>query len=198
MQSTNPKPEKPVLFWSGGKDSYLALLEWQKQSRPDPVLITTYDDVSGVVPYQEIPVSRIQRQALKLELPLITIPLSHPVDNQSYLSALKIEFTAAPFSVKDLIFGDLHLKDIRNWREKEFGNLGYQSHFPIWEKSSDDLLTLLEKQKNITVKLRSVSEPHRDKLKPGMTFNRKFTESLPDEIDPFGEYGEFHTEVIIG
>jgi len=113
MQSTNPKPEKPVLFWSGGKDSYLAFLEWQKQSRPDPVLITTYDDETGIVPYQEIPISRIQRQALHLDLPLITIPLSYPVDNQSYLSALKIEFTAAPFFVKDLIFGDLHLKDIR-------------------------------------------------------------------------------------
>jgi len=195
MQSTNPKPEKPVLFWSGGKDSYLALLEWQKQSRPDPVLITTYDDVSGVVPYQEVPVSRIQRQALHLELPLITIPLSHPIDNQSYLSALKIEFTAAPFSVKDLIFGDLHLKDIRNWREKEFGNLGYQSHFPIWGKSPDELLTILKGQP-VEIRIRSMGEKYRGFIKPGTLYNQKFIKSLPDSVDPFGEYGEFHTEVI--
>ena len=196
MQSTNPKPEKPVLFWSGGKDSYLALLEWNNQNRPSPVLVTTYDDESGVVPYQEIPINRIQRQALKLELPLITIPLSHPIDNQSYLSALKIEFTSAPYKVSDLIFGDIHLQDIRDWRENKFENLGFTCHFPIWEKPYSELLNLLEKQKSVTVKLRSVSEPHRNSLKPGMTFNRKFIESLPNEIDPFGEYGEFHTEVI--
>lgn len=196
MQSTNTKAEKPALFWSGGKDSYLALLEWKNQNRPDPVLVTTYDDESGVVPYQEIPVSRIQRQVLKLELPLLTVPLSHPIDNQSYLAALKIEFTSAPYHVNDLIFGDIHLKDIRDWREKEFENLGFACHFPIWKKSTNELLTILEKQKYVTVKLRSVSETHRNTLRPGMTFNRKFVESLPDGIDPFGEFGEFHTEVI--
>ena len=195
MQSTNPKPEKPVLFWSGGKDSYLALLEWQKQSRPDPVLLTTYDDETGIVPYEEIPVSRIQRQALKLELPLITIPLSYPVDNQSYLSALKIEFTAAPFSVKDLIFGDLHLKDIRQWREKEFGKLGFQTHFPIWGKSPAELLSILDDQP-VEIRIRNVSEEYRNFIKPGTLFNQKFIKSLPDSVDPFGEKGEFHTEVI--
>jgi diphthamide synthase (EF-2-diphthine--ammonia ligase) len=196
MQSTNPKPEKPVLFWSGGKDSYLALLEWQSNENPEPILITTYDDESGVVPFQEIPINRIQRQALKLELPLITIPLSYPVDNRAYLSTLKIEFTSAPYRVTDLIFGDIHLQDIREWREKEFGDLGFKCHFPIWEKSTEELLTILEKQKKVTVKLRSVSGSHRNRIKPGMTFSRKFIESLPDDIDPFGEYGEFHTEVI--
>ncbi|MDZ7755489.1 hypothetical protein [Rhodohalobacter sp.] len=195
MHSTNPKPEKPVLFWSGGKDSYLALLEWQNQSKPDPILVTTFDDESGVVPYQEIPVSRIQRQALQLELPLITIPLSHPVDNQSYLSALKIEFTAAPFSVKDLIFGDLHLQDIRQWREQEFGKLGFQTHFPIWGKSPAELLSMLDEQP-VEIRIRSVSREFRDFIKPGTLFDQKFIHSLPDSIDPFGEHGEFHTEVI--
>lgn len=195
MQSTNPKPEKPVLFWSGGKDSYIALLEWQKQSQPDPILVTTYDDESGVVPYQEIPISRIQRQALQLELPLITIPLSHPVDNQSYLSALKIEFTAAPYSVKGLIFGDLHLQDIREWREKEFGRLGFKTHFPIWGKSPAELVSILDDQP-VEIRIRSVADEYRSVIKPGTLFNRQFVRSLPESIDPFGEHGEFHTEVI--
>ena len=170
-------------------------MEWKNQSQPDPVLLTTYDDETGIVPYQEIPVSRIQRQALKLELPLITIPLSYPVDNQSYLSALKIEFTAAPFSVKDLIFGDLHLKDIRQWREKEFGKLGFQTHFPIWGKSPAELLSILDDQP-VEIRIRNVSEEYRNFIKPGTLFNQKFIKSLPDSVDPFGEKGEFHTEVI--
>ena len=195
MQPTNPKPEKPVLFWSGGKDSYLALLEWSNQNRPDPVLVTTYDDESRVVPYQEIPISRIQRQALTLELPLITIPLSHPIDNQSYLSALKIEFAAAPFSVKDLIFGDIHLQDIREWRVQEFGRLGYQVHFPIWKKTPDELMGILERSPAV-IQIRSVDEKWKKVIKPGSLFNRQFVQSLPESVDPFGEHGEFHTEVI--
>ncbi len=195
MPSTNPKSEKPALFWSGGKDAYLALLEWQKHGLPDPILITTYDDESGMVPFQEIPISRIQRQALHLELPLITIPFSYPVNNQSYLSALKIEFTSAPFLVTDLIFGDLHLQDIRDWREKEFSRLGFQSHFPIWDKSPDELLTMLE-QSPTEIRIRSVEDKWREVIKPGMLFNRELVRSLPESIDPFGERGEFHTEVI--
>jgi diphthamide synthase (EF-2-diphthine--ammonia ligase) len=194
MQSTKQKPEKPLLFWSGGKDSYLALLEWQSDRKPEPILLTTYDDESGVVPYQEIPISRVQRQALHLELPLITVPLSHPEDNQSYLTALKIEFAASPFSVKDLIFGDIHLQDIRQWKEQEFGSLGFNTHFPIWGKSPEELLIMLE-DKPIEIRIRSVNEQCRKFIKPGTLFNQKFINSLPDSIDPFGENGEFHTEV---
>lgn len=195
MQSINPKPEKPALFWSGGKDSLLALREWQRLGRSDPILVTTFNDENGMVPYQEIPIDRIYRQALHLELPLISIPLSHPVDNKTYLSALKIEFTSAPFHVRDLIFGDLHLEDIRQWRETEFEELGMRSHFPIWHKSVEELLQVLEREKAKVV-IRYVSDPHRKRIKPGTRFNREFIRSLPPRIDPFGEYGEFHTEVV--
>jgi diphthamide synthase (EF-2-diphthine--ammonia ligase) len=195
MNKTNPKPEKPALFWSGGKDSLLALRAWQHAGRPSPILVTTYDDESEMVPFQEIPISRIYRQALQLGLPLVAIPLSHPVDNITYLSALKIEFSSAPFNVNDLIFGDLHLDDIRNWREEQFRNLGMRSHFPIWHKSVDQLLKMLE-QEEVKIVIRHVAEPWRDTIKPGMRFNREFVRSLPGPVDPFGENGEFHTEVI--
>jgi diphthamide synthase (EF-2-diphthine--ammonia ligase) len=195
MKQTNPKPEKPALFWSGGKDSLLALRAWQQAGHPPPILVTTYDDESEMVPYQEIPISRIYRQALHLELPLVAIPLSHPVDNKTYLSTLNVEFISAPFRVTEAIFGDLYLDDIRNWREAEFQKLGITSHFPIWHKTADELFDMLEREP-VKIVIRYVSEPYRDYIRPGMPFNRAFAESLPPHIDPFGEKGEFHTEVI--
>lgn len=195
MSLSNQKPEKPALFWSGGKDAFLALRTWQQSGKPSPILVTTYDDESGMVPYQEIPVDRIYRQALHLELPLLTIPLSHPVDNKTYLSTLKIEFASAPFDVCDVIFGDLHLEEIRQWRETEFKKLGMRSHFPIWQKPTDELLNMLSRE-NAKVVIRYISEPYRKLIKPGTRFNNEFVSSLPDKIDPFGENGEFHTEVI--
>lgn len=195
MAASNQKPDKPALFWSGGKDALLALREWQRLKKPAPILVTTYNEETGMVPYQEIPIDRIYRQALHLELPLLSIPLSHPVDNKTYLSALKIEFASAPFHVRDLIFGDLHLEDIRQWRESEFKKLGMRSHFPIWHKSAEELLQMLEREKAKVV-IRYVSDPHRKQIKPGTRFNREFIRSLPERVDPFGEYGEFHTEVV--
>lgn len=195
MSASNQKPEKPALFWSGGKDSLLALREWQRSGNPDPILVTTYDDESGMVPYQEIPLDRIYRQALHLGLPLLAIPLSHPVDNKTYLSTLKIEFTSAPYNVRDVIFGDLHLEEIRRWREAEFKKLGMKSHFPVWKKPVDELLNMLSREKAKVI-IRYISEPNRKLIKPGTRFTREFVHSLPEEIDPFGENGEFHTEVV--
>ena len=40
------KPEMDVLFWSGGKDSFLALKELRKENKRPVILLTAYDGVS--------------------------------------------------------------------------------------------------------------------------------------------------------
>ena len=61
-----------TLFWSGGKDSYLAYLELQK-TKKHILLCTTY--ANGMVGHQEIPVERIIDQAKQLDVPLLLIAL---------------------------------------------------------------------------------------------------------------------------
>jgi diphthamide synthase (EF-2-diphthine--ammonia ligase) len=192
---TNQKPKRDVLFWSGGKDAFLALRYLQDESEDDPVLLTTYDDESEHVPYQNIPIRIIQDQAMHLGLILNTIPLSYPASNEQYLEAIKKSLGLLPYTVNHLVFGDLHLEDIRSWREKQFSGMGFQTRFPIWQKPYDELFDRLEDE-DVTVKISGVMSEFDGFIKPGDMFTREYAYSLPEQIDRMGENGEFHSEVI--
>jgi hypothetical protein len=74
-----------VLFWSGGKDSFLALRALLRAAaatagsstdhRSRFVLLTTFDRDSRFVAHQEVPVASIVRQAAHLGLALVGVPL---------------------------------------------------------------------------------------------------------------------------
>lgn len=196
MKQTNKKTSRDILFWSGGKDSFLALKYLQDDTKQDPLLLTTFDDESGNVPHQDIPIETIRQQALDLELLLFMVPLSYPATNDVYLEALKKHLETIPFNVDRLVFGDLHLQDIRDWREEQFGNMGYDLAFPIWKKPYQELFDRLEDE-NVSVKVSAVMDKYSECIEVGESFNRSFADALPKEIDKMGENGEFHTEVKI-
>lgn len=195
MQSTE-KPDRDILFWSGGKDSLLALRYLQDEIHDDPILLTTFDDESGNVPHQKIPIETIRRQAVDLGLILYTVPMSYPASNSVYLNTLNAHLERFPFGVRRLVFGDLHLQDIREWREEQFGNLGLDLAFPIWQKPYDELFDRLEREE-VSIRISAVMDDFQDLIEPGTLFNSEFAESLPEPIDKMGENGEFHTEVTV-
>lgn len=195
MPLSNQKPKRDVLFWSGGKDAFLALRYLQDESEENPVLLTTYDDESEHVPHQNIPIRRVQNQAMKLGLVLYTVPLSYPSSNEQYLKTLGKSLELLPFTINHLIFGDLHLADIRSWREKQFSEMGYKTRFPIWQKPYDEMFGRLEEEK-VSVKISGVMSEYDGYIKPGDLFTREYAYSLPEQIDRMGENGEFHTEII--
>ncbi|MFU8811866.1 MAG: ATP-binding protein [Balneolaceae bacterium] len=186
---------RDLLFWSGGKDAFLALLYYRDQFKTDPALLTTYDEEREMVPHQEIPLPAIFRQAVALGLPLIPVPLAHPASNEVYLQAVETAIRTSPFRIQRLIFGDLHLQDIREWREQQFETMGFECLFPIWEKPYDELFDRLFSEP-VSVRVQSVAEAYSDHLSVGDTLTRAYLERLPDSIDRMGERGEFHTEVI--
>jgi diphthamide synthase (EF-2-diphthine--ammonia ligase) len=197
MPETSKSSKRDVLFWSGGKDAFLALRYLQDKSGKDPVLLTTYDDESGRVPHQNIPIETIHRQALHLGLILFTVPISYPASNSAYLQAVQSHLDQIPFSIDRLVFGDLHLTDIREWREKQFEGMGYRLLFPIWNRPFEELMNRLEEE-DVAVRISSVMDDYSHLIEPGQLFNREFVDSLPDSIDKMGETGEFHTEILFG
>jgi diphthamide synthase (EF-2-diphthine--ammonia ligase) len=188
-----------ILFWSGGKDAYLAL-HFYRQEYPDTDLrlLTTYEKATGDVPHQQIEMSHIHKQAEDLGLPLITIPLPTDCPNDIYLKEIEQKLSGQNESIRYLIFGDWHLQDIRQWREEVFKNMGYKCLFPIWKKSIHDLLPVLQFQP-VKVEINAVQEKYKHLIRVGETYNQSFVvqlRHLPEEIDPMGENGEFHTKVI--
>lgn len=188
-----------LLFWSGGKDAYLAL-HFYREENPEATLklLTTYDETDGIVPHQNIPLEDIKKQAAHLKLELVTVPLPPDCPNDTYLERLAETFENIDESIDHLIFGDWYLQDIRTWREKVFGNMGYDCLFPIWEKSIHDLLPVLL-FKPIKIEISAVKEGFQSLIRVGETFDQSLItqlQHLPEDIDPMGEKGEFHTRVI--
>lgn len=188
-----------ILFWSGGKDAWLAL-HFYRQQYPDTELklLTTYEKSTDVVPHQQIELSHIRKQAADLEIPLISIPLPTNCPNDLYLKEIEQKLVMQDEAVRYLIFGDWHLQDIQQWREKTFGEMGYECLFPIWEKSIHDLLPVLWLQP-VEVEISAVQEKYESLIKVGETFNQSLVAQLrhlPETIDPMGENGEFHTKVM--
>ena len=78
-----------ILFWSGGKDAYLAL-QFYRQAHPHKnlQLLTTYQSSNEVVPHQNIALSHIKKQAEDLGLTLTSVPLPDNCPNDIYLKIL--------------------------------------------------------------------------------------------------------------
>ncbi len=187
-----------ILFWSGGKDAYLALHFYNK-SHPEATikLLTTYDEKNNLVPHQNILLKDIKKQSTHLQLDLITVALPPECPNDIYLDRVENALKKEDESIEHLIFGDWYLEDIRQWREKEYGKMGYDCVFPIWEKSIHDLLPVLLFQP-IEIEISAVKEEYQPILRVGEKFDQGLITQLQhlDDIDPMGENGEFHTRVI--
>lgn len=187
-----------ILFWSGGKDAYLAL-HFYRQEHPggELRLLTTYEDETGIIPHQQIELSHIRKQASSLGLYLIRVPLPPGCSNEIYLEKVGEVLATQEAPAERLVFGDWHLQDIRSWREEVFGAMGYECLFPIWRKDIHDLLPVLQ-FKPVEVKISAVQEKYQSLIRIGETFDQSFVvqlRHLPEDIDPMGENGEFHTKV---
>ncbi|MGM0546779.1 MAG: hypothetical protein ACQEST_08655 [Bacteroidota bacterium] len=187
-----------ILFWSGGKDSYLAL-HFFKESHPDAdiTLLTTYEESSNIVPHQHISLDEIEMQAEYLGMDLITVALPQECPNTIYLKKVEEALQNVSDTIDNLIFGDWYLQDIRDWRKKVFGDMGYSCLFPIWKKDLQELLSILFLQP-IRIEISAVKEEYQSLLKVGEPYDQKLVTQLQrlEEIDPMGEKGEFHTKVI--
>jgi diphthamide synthase (EF-2-diphthine--ammonia ligase) len=92
--------------------------------------------------------------------------------------------------VTALVFGDLHLDHIRDWREDRLGSMGYELLYPIWKVEYDELTRRLEESRVPCI----VSASNHDEIAIGEVYGPSLTDRLPMlDVDLFGENGEFHT-----
>jgi ATP-binding cassette subfamily B (MDR/TAP) protein 1 len=185
-----------VLFWSGGKDSFLALRQMFRNYDSDffPILLTTFDSISRVIAHQEVHIDQVIRQAKHLDIPLIGVPV-HRRSSETYVEKIKralncITAKCDTDNITSLCFGDLHLEHIRSWRESEISKLGYELEYPVWEVPYINLMRDLE-QSGVEVIIAATT-------KQGVQVGEKFDSHLHHRVegldmDGFGENGEFHS-----
>lgn len=95
------------------------------------------------------------------------------------------------------IFGDIFLEDLRKYRETKLTELKLKGLFPLWKIPTDKLIREFLDLGFKTI-ITCVNEKYLDKSFAGRIIDNDFLNDLPDNVDPCGENGEFHTFVFDG
>ncbi|MFK7929418.1 MAG: DUF5522 domain-containing protein [Myxococcota bacterium] len=192
----SPTQAVDVLFWSGGKDSYLALRAMQAEALRPVVLFTTFDARSRIVAHQQVPIEAIVEQAEQLDLALVLVPLGGGSDYGERVR-LGLGLLRRRVPIVRIASGDLHLHSIRAWRETHLGPLadqvGAELAFPLWNVPYAQLEADLSAS-GATCRI-TAFDADKLELELGEIFNERMRAELPAGVDAFGEQGEFHTLV---
>jgi uncharacterized protein (TIGR00290 family) len=185
--------EKVVFFWSGGKDSALALYKLLKEEIFQVVaLITTVNQGFQRISMHGVSEVLLEKQAEATGIPLIKMYVSEGT-NAEYEK--KMEEILTPFKqqgISKVIFGDIFLEDLRIYRERNLSSYGFKAIFPLWKQNSRDLINEFIDLgfKTITC---CVNSAFLDESWAGKVIDESFIRDLPANVDPCGENGEFHT-----
>ena len=191
--------ERVVVSWSGGKDASLALRETLRDPDREVVeLLTTVSAANGRVSMHGVPGDLVERQADALGLSIGTVGIPEDADNETYAARLAGPMADyADRGVDRVVFADLYLAGIREYREDRLSGTGIDGAWPLWGRDTGALAEAF-----VDAGFRAtVACVDGDALGPewaGRTVDRDFFAALPDDVDPCGENGEFHTFVTDG
>jgi len=193
-----PAGEVDVLFWSGGKDSFLALRALRREDARPVVLMTTFEDATEIVAHQQVRLADIERQVTALGVPCVLVPL---FAGPSYEARIQLGLLAVQRRARivRIAFGDLHLEHIRQWREDRLApladGLGAALHYPIWQVPYDALADDL-RAAGVACRVSAVDVDRvGGAVAIGDLYGPELRARLPADVDAFGENGEFHTYV---
>lgn len=137
----------------------------------------------------------LQEQAKNIGLPLHIIELPYPCSNAEYENIMSnfVEQLKQD-RIESVAFGDLYLEDIRDYRIKQMQGTGIEVLFPCWgidtQQLSQDIISIGIKAKITCIDPKQLGDDF-----AGHEYNQALLNTLPNQIDPCGENGEFHTFV---
>lgn len=191
--------EKVVFCWSGGKDSALALNRLLHDGRYEVVsLLTTCNEHFQRVSMHGVRLELLEAQARAIDLPLEKVFMSRRSSNGEYEEKMSAALrTHKARGVTSCVFGDIFLEDLRRWREENLARAGLHGIFPIWKMDSRELI-----REFISLGFGSViccvNDAYLDENAVGKNIDADFIASLPANVDPCGENGEFHSFAFAG
>ncbi|HEV2447846.1 MAG TPA: ATP-binding protein [Candidatus Sulfopaludibacter sp.] len=189
---------KTLLAWSSGKDSAWALHTLRRQGVEVAALLTTLNEAADRVAMHGVRRLLLEAQAESLGLPLWQVPLPWPCTNDDYEARMADACRrAVAEGFEAIAFGDLFLRDVRQYRERQLAGSGLTPLFPIWEIPTSDLSTQMI-DAGVRARLTCVDTRAVDAAFAGREFDRALLADLPAAADPCGENGEFHTFVYDG
>ncbi len=191
--------QRALMAWSSGKDGALALHEIRQGGECEVVaLLTTVTEGYDRVSMHGVRRELLERQAESIGVPLAIVWIPRECSDEDYAARMgaALEEQAAR-GVSSVIFGDVFLEDVRQYREDSLAQVGMRAVFPLWQRDTAALARQLIDQgfRAITT---CVDSEHLDRSFVGREFDDAFVADLPDGVDPCGENGEYHSFVYDG
>ena len=182
-------------MWSGGKDSALAL--WRARQRGLRVdwLVNVYDRATERVRFHATPIRAIALQAEAAGVRLVSVP----TEWETFDASLRETFaTLAAWGCRGVVFGDIHLTDVRAWYEDRTHAAGLDHVEPLWGEAPQALLSEFVAIGGRAV-LTCVETAKLDASWLGRVIDADFVRDIAATgVDPCGENGEYHSFAFSG
>jgi len=191
-------PENIVVAFSSGKDSIYTVHQLVKDKRYNIVSLITTCTENGSVTSHHVDEKLVEKQAEAIGLPLFTIKMNvfTKEEFEDGLIRTMMHFKEQ-FGVTKIAYGDLFLEEVKNYKEELLAEHGFQLLLPLWKRDTKTLAREIVKEgyQAAVISIDSTKLPT-DAL--GKTLTKEWLEQLPPDVDPCGEYGEYHTFVYDG
>lgn len=185
---------KTYFNWSSGKDATMALYQLQQHGQYHiDRLITTVNGHYDRVTMHGLRNVLLEQQceAIGIHLERIELPESPSMETYNSIMTKAVDrYKKEGYS--HCGFGDIFLEDLKTYREQQLLPYGITAVFPLWKK---DTKTLIQEFIDLGFKAVIICI-NAEKLEAsfvGREIGETFMNDLPDDVDPCGEYGEFHT-----
>lgn len=191
--------EKIIFSWSGGKDSALALNRLRQDNRYEIVsLLTTCNEHFQRVSMHGVRLELLDAQAEAIGLPLEKIFVSQRSSNEEYQQKMSACLQAHKTrGVIACAFGDIFLEDLKRWRDENLAKIGMRGIYPVWKVDSRQLIREFFALGFGTV-ICCANDAYLGEEAVGRNIDEEFIRTLPAEVDPCGENGEFHSFAFAG
>ncbi len=187
------------MCFSGGKDSALALHALrQSGTYRVETLITTVTDAYDRVSMHGVRRSLVRDQAAAIGIPLVEVVVPPQSSNEIYERAMGEAFDRLyDDGIRRVAFGDIFLEDLREYRERQLAASGLECLFPIWKQPTASLARSFIRDGFEAIAV-CINPAALAASFAGRSFDASFVAELPEDVDPCGENGEFHTFVWAG
>ena len=184
---------KAVLCWSGGKDSAYCLYKvlTDKLFKVE-YLLTTVNDRVKRISMHGVREELLDTQAESVGIPLLKVRVTDGTNHEYEEKMENVLLKAKSEGINSVIFGDIFLENLRIYRENNLAKVGMKGVFPIWKM---DIRNLIHDFINLQFKaiICCTNDGYLSEEWLGREINKLFIEQLPDNVDPAGENGEYHT-----
>lgn len=192
MQSMRAVSEPYALMWSGGKDSALALHRARERGLHIERLVSFYDSATRRVRFHATRVEMLLAQADAVGIELRAIATTWP-EMEGRLRDELLSLKADGFA--GVVFGDIHLADVRAWYEARVVAADLEHVEPMWGDPPARVLREFVETGGRAVVV-CVDTDRLDRSWLGRIIDEQFVEEIAEiGVDPCGENGEYHSFV---